>query len=71
MMISLPTRKGYMVSWYNGKTIEQKSRRTGEVYKVTRCTSSWITPSKEAAEKKAQELKKQGIELEGVHECFY
>ena len=69
----LPTREGYVVYWYNGKVIDRKRKIKGEVKVIgqIRCQDEWYTKSKQAAEAKAEELKKQGFEIAGIYECFY
>ena len=68
-MITLPTRDGYMVSWYTGetKTLKYKNGKTKEV----RMKDSYTSTSRAMVEAKAKWLRDNGYEIEYVAECIF
>ena len=68
-MLTMPTRKGWFVSWYTGevKTLKYKDGRTKEI----RMKDEYTSRSKEAVIQKAEELKAKGYEIEMLTECIF
>ena len=73
-MLTLPTRNGWMVSWYTGE-VRPKYRKmkdgTRKVIGEIRFTNSFESTSKEAVEKKAEEIRAAGYEIEMIAECIF
>ena len=63
--LSLPTRSGWMVEWYN------KEVHTTKNGKVIRHISSFESTSLESVEAKAEQMKKDGYEVIGISECIF
>jgi hypothetical protein len=74
MLLALPTRKGWSVSWYTGE-VRPRTRKmkdgTRKVVGEIRFKESFESTSKEKVEQKAKELKEQGFEVEGIYECIF
>lgn len=73
-MIALPTREGWMVSWYTGKVAPKTRKRKDGTKKVVgeiRFQDTYISRSKKQVEAKAKELAEQGYEVIGICECIY
>lgn len=68
-MIALPTRNGWMVSWYTGETKTIKYNK--DTTKTIRMKDSYESTSKAKVMQKAEELKAQGFEIEMVTECIF
>lgn len=64
-LLMLPTRSGWMVSWYTGKVTTTKRG------KVIRHRDSFESTSKEKVEAKAEELRKNGFEIDCITECIF
>lgn len=73
-MLTLPTRNGWMVSWYTGevrpKTRKQKDG-TRKVIGEIRMTDSYESTSKEKVEAKKKQLEAEGYEIEMFTECIF
>ena len=65
MMLTLPTRNGWIVSWFTGETC---TTRNGN---IRRKTKDFMSTSKDEVEAKAKELKEQGFEIEYISECIF
>ena len=63
--LALPTKSGFGVEWFNGKTMRD---RKGNILK---CKSCFESQSKEAVELKVKELKAQGFEVCEIYECIF
>ena len=68
-MLALPSRSGWMVSWYTGKesTIKYKNGRQ----KTIRWKDNFTHQRKEVVEAKAEGLRKAGYEIEYITECIF
>ena len=64
-MLTMPSRSGWHLSWYTGKTATLRSGR------VIRHKDSYESTSKEKVEQKAKELRNKGFEVEGIYECIF
>lgn len=63
-MISLPTRQGWLVEWYSGKSITVRG-------KTIRLKDTFETTDRAKAEQKAEDLKAKGFEIAGIYECIF
>lgn len=63
--LALPTRSGWTVEWYTGKTI---TFRNGKIHRLTDIFES---TSKASVEAKAEMLRQDGYEVIGIYECIF
>lgn len=68
-MLTLPTTSGWTVEWETGeiKTIKYKNGRTREI----RMHSDFCSTSREAVERKAEELRSKGYKGVWITECIF
>jgi len=70
IMIALPSRQGWTVSWYTGEVRDRT--RKGKVIGKIRMKDCFTSTSKEAVEAKAKEMQAAGYELDdGICECMF
>lgn len=73
-MLTLPTRNGWTVSWYTGE-VRPRTRKmkdgTRRVIGEIRMMDSFESTSREEVEKKAEEIKAAGYEIEMITECIF
>ena len=73
-MIALPTRDGWMVSWYTGEVRPRTRKRkdgTRKVIEEIRFKDSFCHTSKAKVEAKAKEMADAGYEVIGIYECIF
>lgn len=68
-VLAVPTNIGWVVEWETGeiRTIKRRNGRAREV----RMKDHFYSTSKEAVEKKAEELRSKGFEGVWVTECIF
>lgn len=73
-MLTLPTRNGWMVSWYTGE-VRPRTRKmkdgTKKIIGEIRLKNSFESVSKEEVERKAEEIRAAGYEIEMITECIF
>lgn len=75
IMIALPSRQGWTVSWYTGEVRDRTRKVRGGTRKVVgkiRMKDCFTSTSREAVEAKAKEMLDAGYELDGgICECMF
>ncbi len=73
-MIALPTREGWIVTWFTGE-VKPRTRRMKDGTRKTigerRVTDCYMSTSKEAVLRKKNRLQEAGFEIESFSECIF
>lgn len=68
-MLTMPTRSGWMVTWYTGEVKEVK-HKNGDIT-TKRLKDEFCSTSKDEVESKKKELENQGFEIEMLAQCIF